>query len=101
MAQGTAGRFSKLVVILGTNVALSQGPVDSVFRQPFQSFPTGLKNVKVATGEGSQALRQPLKKVLRSRPCGFLDIELVKDSSFFHDPNTFLVNGCAAEIGKY
>src|ERR1700733_13647693 len=76
-----------------------KGNGDSVFRQPCQCFLAGLKNNKFAAREVIKVLSEHAGKVLRSHPCGFLDMGFVKDGSLFHDPNGLLVKGCSREIG--
>src|SRR5258708_30190101 len=71
-----------------------------VFRQPRQSFLAGLKSGKLAAGEAAQALRERMRKVLRSHPRGFLDMRLVEDGALFHGLNGFLIKGCSREIGQ-
>src|ERR1700689_1819541 len=74
---------------------------DSVLDQPCQGFLAGLKSGKFAAGEATQVCREYERNALRSRPCGFLNIGLVEDGGFFHNPNRFLAKGCSLEIGKY
>jgi hypothetical protein len=47
----------------------------SVLREPCQSFLAAFERRKFATGKALYVLREQLRKVLCSHPCGFLDPE--------------------------